>query len=81
MILPLIQVYINDTYVSVCVSSERAQFALLVPPSREHLQDGLRSKGEGRRGRKEKHWFLFMSRCLSVLEDGFISPISLFYIS
>lgn len=59
----------------------REQFALLVPPSLEHLQAGFRSEGEGRGGRKEKHWFLFMSWCLSVREDGFISLISLFCVS
>ena len=62
----------------------RGQFALLVPPSLEHLQAGFRSEGEGRErrgGSKEKHCFLFMSWCLSGLEDGFISLISLFCIS
>lgn len=62
-------------------------FALVMPPPLEHLQAVYWAQKEGevgeRRGavRKEKQWFLFMSWCLSLQEDGFIALISLFCLS
>lgn len=67
-------------FVSVCRVSVHAVCPPRAPSSGASAGCELGSErvGEGQVMRREKQWFLFMSACLSLEEDGFNSVISLF---